>query len=339
MEIERVKEKLTKIEKKELLIFLLVAFGIPFLMGIPLAILYEAGKDTFNFAVAQMFYPAAGLMLAKLICSKDKSMLPKKFFGGFLLLTLFLLLWCFAGFFLPDETTEYGFTFLTSGGTFVLLILYIGYLIVDEEKLSTYGLAGKNWKPSCVVLGLFLLLYFSLVFISVTLTADAIVAGRSLLQMIKNLSLLLGVFPVSFSLYLGEEYGWRYYFQPFLQKKFGLIKGVLLFGVLWGLWHFPLDLFYFSPEAPMLGIIGHQVVCISLGIFMAYAYMKTNHVWVPVLIHYLYNNLSVFFMNELKCTWGFMGISALIYFALFLPFLCSKVFRKQVTTQDHDTQI
>ena len=40
--------------KKELLIFLLVAFGMPLLMTIPLALSYYGGKDTSSFASAQM---------------------------------------------------------------------------------------------------------------------------------------------------------------------------------------------------------------------------------------------------------------------------------------------
>ena len=33
------------------------------------------------------------------------------------------------------------------------------------------------------------------------------------------------------------------------------------------------------------------VTCVSLGIFFAYVYMKTNNIWVPVMMHFLNNNL------------------------------------------------
>ena len=42
-------------QPKEMLIFLLVAFGMPFLMGIPLAIAQRAGYNTDVFPNAQMF--------------------------------------------------------------------------------------------------------------------------------------------------------------------------------------------------------------------------------------------------------------------------------------------
>lgn len=90
--------KLTSLKKeqKELLVFLLVAFGLPFFMWIPMAILADLGKDVTFFGFTQMLYPAAGLMLAKLICDKDKSVMPKTFFLGFLILTGLIVLWCFA---------------------------------------------------------------------------------------------------------------------------------------------------------------------------------------------------------------------------------------------------
>lgn len=37
-----------------------------------------------------------------------------------------------------------------------------------------------------------------------------------------------------------EEFGWRGYAQDPLQDRFGIIKGSLIIGLLWGLWHSPL---------------------------------------------------------------------------------------------------
>ena len=64
---------------RELAPFALVAFGLPFLMGIPLGIAQKAGYATDAFANAQMFYPAAGVMLALLVTKKEDNMLPRKF--------------------------------------------------------------------------------------------------------------------------------------------------------------------------------------------------------------------------------------------------------------------
>ena len=44
--------------KRELTLFFVIAFAVPYLMGIPLAISQRAGNDTSVFANAQMFDPA-----------------------------------------------------------------------------------------------------------------------------------------------------------------------------------------------------------------------------------------------------------------------------------------
>ena len=37
-----------------------------------------------------------------------------------------------------------------------------------------------------------------------------------------------------------EEIGWRGYILPFLEKRFGLIIGSLILGIVWAIWHLPL---------------------------------------------------------------------------------------------------
>ena len=56
-----------KTNKKELTVFALCAYAIPFLMMPLLYICLHNGRDTSIFANAQMFYPAAGVMLAFLL--------------------------------------------------------------------------------------------------------------------------------------------------------------------------------------------------------------------------------------------------------------------------------
>ena len=47
------KRPFTRLEKKQLLIFALIAFGIPYLMGIPMAFGYQRGTSLDFFANAQ----------------------------------------------------------------------------------------------------------------------------------------------------------------------------------------------------------------------------------------------------------------------------------------------
>ena len=74
---------------RELVPFALIAFGLPFLMGVPLGMAQRAGYATDAFANAQMFYPAAGAM-AVLLLTWPKGALPRRFFWFYLLCTVLM---------------------------------------------------------------------------------------------------------------------------------------------------------------------------------------------------------------------------------------------------------
>lgn len=325
-----------KTENKVLSIFLLVAFGLPFLMGIPLSIIQGEGKDTTVFATVQMFYPAAAFMLSQLIVVKDKSLMPKKFFIGFLILSATMFMWSFTSFFLTTVTVLTVMNSLMMGGSIIVGIIYF---IEKKEKRLAFGLVSKNWKVSTILLLVYLFLYY--------LRAGVFFEEPEVILEILSSSaiyfpMLLFNFVLVFTAFLGEEYGWRFYFQPLLQKKFGLIKGVIVFGVLWGLWHMPLNMFFYAPETALQSISLQLITCISLGIFFAYAYMKTENLWLAVLLHFFNNNLIVLMpgysgIANQEYNWEMVAVAALVNFAVFLPFLFSKVFRKQITTQKEQT--
>ena len=53
----------------------------------------------------------------------------------------------------------------------------------------------------------------------------------------------------------GEEYGWRGYLQSEL-FKLGRVRGVLLLGVIWGAYHWPMILMGWNyPGHPLLGLL------------------------------------------------------------------------------------
>ena len=67
-----------KTNKKELTVFALCAYAIPFLMMPLLYICLQNERDTSIFANAQMFYPAAGVMLAFLLAKRPD--MPMRFY-------------------------------------------------------------------------------------------------------------------------------------------------------------------------------------------------------------------------------------------------------------------
>ena len=60
-----------KVEKKQLIIFILVTYGVIFVQGLLMWFFYGKGADLSIFPETQMFYPAAGVMMAYLVTKKD----------------------------------------------------------------------------------------------------------------------------------------------------------------------------------------------------------------------------------------------------------------------------
>lgn len=327
----------TRTSKRELMIFFAVAFGVPYLMGIPLAISQRAGNSTSGFAEAQMFYPAAGVMLAYLLARRPN--LPVRFYALHLITTIVCLATAILSVIVPSA--QIWVVVNTVVITAAALLAWVLLLTEKKEKRLAYGLRWQGKKAAALgICLLFLLLKTAIIFISV-----AIEGGESLLAYLEYwktivpwfyLVTVIFSFFISFLPFLGEEYGWRYYLTPLLQQRFGKRRGVILVGLLWGLWHLPLNLFFYSPETSVQSIVIQVVTCITIGIFFTFGYEISGHnIWVPVLLHYLNNNMILVWTGTVNIsnqvyTWTDIGISAILYIVLFLPFLASKVFQKKL---------
>jgi len=87
----------------------------------------------------------------------------------------------------------------------------------------------------------------------------------------------------------GEEFAWRGYAQDKLIRQFGLLRGLFLLGLLWGLWHSPLyylmDTF---PNHPLLGpFVMTPIDNILVVVPFAWFYIRSKSIWVPTFVHAL----------------------------------------------------
>ena len=111
---------------------------------------------------------------------------------------------------------------------------------------------------------------------------------------------------------------------------------VLILGAAWGVWHVFLDFFFYTtPDRGVIMLISQMITCVTLGIFFAWAYLKTNNIWVPVIMHFLNNNLILVIANDYSAdvienqqvTWGMIPSALLLNGVVFGLFLLSKEFR------------
>lgn len=339
----------SKTEKRQFMIFVAIAYGITYLLGILMWYGSMKQVDLALFANAQMMYPAMGVMVAFLLTRKEDTEMPKAFFRSFTAVTILMIVCTVLSVLMPDRMAE------MPGGTVSAWLIALNYIqiagcilcliflfVSGKKKRAAYGLGWKNWKLSAACIFLFLGLYFLR-----TAVAYAAMGGLSnFFDIFKTADawVLLGILPLNFLLgyiaFFGEEYGWRYYLQPILQKKFGLKKGVLILGVVWGLWHLPLDFFYYvTPEYGLPMTVNQIINCVTLGIFLGFVYMKTENIWVPTIIHFLNNNLimvvsgafSADVLENNSVSWLEIPIMLLINGLLFGVFIFAKQYRRGET--------
>ena len=98
----------------------------------------------------------------------------------------------------------------------------------------------------------------------------------------------------------GEEFGWRAYLLPKLMPLGGR-RAVLLSGVIWGVWHWPLIAMGHNygldyPGFPWPGMGMMVVMCIGLGIFLSWVTLRGGSVWPAVIGHAAVNGISALAM-------------------------------------------
>ncbi len=136
--------------KKELSIFLLTAYGVTYLMGLLMWYGGNASIDLSAFPNAQMMYPAAGVMLAYLLEGKGKRQVPGWFFMVFLLLTGVLIGVSVLSVVMPEKTVIMPGGEISVWMTITQLVLIGGSIfcwiaLLVDGKVRRRG-CGPGWK-------------------------------------------------------------------------------------------------------------------------------------------------------------------------------------------------
>ena len=339
--------------KTRMIIFLAIAYGVDILMLPIMKYGYDRGVDLSVLLVAQMMYPACGVALAKLL-SYNEGKLPK--FSYILMLitgAVFMVLSALCVM-VPSslEVNGVNFELYYYFANFIAMassvIMIIAIIASGKEKRENAGYRFKKPGKAILFMLLFFVLYFTLQIISILFT---VIMGQAEMSIFADyfsslfapgmVSMWLNVLislPLTFVIFLGEEYGWRYYLQPIMQKKFGVALGTVLLGIAWGVWHAGADFMYYSSETGIQMFIGQIIACISLAIYMGYAYMKTENIWVPVVIHYFNNNLAVLLSGKVGTeglqgkvvTWDALPVYVIAYSVMWL-FILTPTMRGKIS--------
>ena len=106
--------------------------------------------------------------------------------------------------------------------------------------------------------------------------------------------ILMGQSAVVSSGLLGEELGWRGYMNRKLEPLVGTLGTCLIGGIIWGLWHFPIDISnylggYGSFSFSMKLAFGRLVLLTCFGVFLMWLTKKTDSVFPAVVAHFMFN--------------------------------------------------
>ncbi|MDE5866535.1 MAG: CPBP family intramembrane metalloprotease, partial [Lachnospiraceae bacterium] len=191
----------------------------------------------------------------------------------------------------------------------VLLTRYVkkeGFTVTGKDS-TLLGISFKDKKWCYFVIAMFLpWLYIELGNALMLIVApNAFDINRpELLELADNERAIIFIQPIaaivsgviaSFAAF-GEEAGWRGYMMTKMIKLWGVRKAVIIGGILWGIWHWPLTyvghnfgIGYFG--YPYTGFVSMCIMCVFMGIILTYVTCKSGSIWPAVFLHAV-NNAS-----------------------------------------------
>lgn len=93
-----------------------------------------------------------------------------------------------------------------------------------------------------------------------------------------------------------EEIGWRYTFQPALEKHIPFSLASIITGILWAFWHLPLFFMDGMNKGMDFGLFIPSVIAMSF--MLGAIYRLSNSLWLCVFFHAIINAFSQVLVSE-----------------------------------------
>ena len=87
-----------------------------------------------------------------------------------------------------------------------------------------------------------------------------------------------------------EELGWRYTFQPYIEKKVPYFAAALITFACWGVWHFLF--FYIDGSLSSVQPVSFLFSLLTMSFLLSAIYRISGNLWLCVLAHSLINTFS-----------------------------------------------
>jgi len=91
---------------------------------------------------------------------------------------------------------------------------------------------------------------------------------------------------------LAEEPGWRDFALPYMQPRFGPLRGTLILGVLWGVWHLPLFLTdWAGPNVEWTAVVEFVAAAVAVSVIMTWVFNRSGEsLPIAMILHSGINN-------------------------------------------------
>ncbi len=253
-------------DTKRITIFLIFAFGIAWLTGL---VIYLTGGLTGSPVLSSQ----SGLTLALLLMATTYMWAPALAH----VLTRLVTREGWRNVYLRPK--------LKRGWPFWLLLWFLPGLLIILGAALYYLVFPSHYDPSLSTV--------TLLFQQRGLPAPANLWGYVLSETIVGLvvSALINL-PATF----GEEFGWRAYLLPKLMPLGGR-KAMLLLGVIWGVWHWPVIFMGYEygfnyPGYPWLGPLLFLLFTTGVGTLLGWATIRSGSMWPAALGHGATNGMA-----------------------------------------------
>ena len=192
--------------------------------------------------------------------------------------------------------------FYFGGGAPSVVALFLVFLTYPKDARKDYfkrcfSLKRAGWKWPMITVLIFTLLSALSIFTGVGLLGYEMPAMDYIKAIAANpLNILLVLLLSLISGPLNEEFGWRGYALDRLLLKFGFLKGSLILGFIWAVWHLP---WYFTPGQAQYNLLKDSVFhalmfipsVMMLSVFVSFVYVKTNRSILAGALVHMFSNL------------------------------------------------
>ena len=348
------------VDWKQVGLFLLLTFA--FTWGIDLALYltvgYSNNVSALIFLQLQMLIPAGSAILLGLFFFKDSRIAwgstgrnARWFLLFYLVFTLIYALIAVLSLVMPEQ----GAIFSGVGGSFGILglLVLVGLRgLGGRDSFAKAGLAGgkaRQWLVYGLGFGLF---YALLTALNALFRLGEVVDVNAVMGALGGQQggvspgvflLLAGFQTVVVGPFLGilfgfgEEYGWRGFLQDQL-IRLGKRRGVLLLGLIWSVWHYPVIwMGHNYPGYPVLGSLLMTLYTTGLAFVLGYAMLKTGSIWLAAFLHALNNQTLAFFQGLVYAPSSpIFSFGAGIYGIIVLWLVVAVILRDPVWRKDYE---